>query len=360
MKIYATSDIHGYNTERLDVLLERDFENTILIDNGDFFIGSPHATYWNHQAGENQLVKIANTIKFDAMVPGNHDFDYGLDFYLDRVSELDMPVIACNIFDNQDNHLFEPYTIITKGKQRIAIIGAVTSNLSQLTSFANTKDLRCQSAPQWIAKYVEALRDTVDVIVVSYHGGIECDLSTGHETQYQTGEDEAYKIARSITGIDILICGHQHRENSGYVKDCHVIQVPDRLKKIAEITSHAPYALSWVIPQSRIREDEAYNKWLESTVDTRHLEAFVRQFLNGDVYDFELEDNTVQAMITAFSSVYPMRAYTYNGFELASFPWCTVRDDACIVTNRQLDAYRLSAFTVANIFDLYYHHVFKP
>ena len=46
------------------------------------------------------------------------------------------------------------------------------------------------------------MRKVADVVVVTYHGGFECDLSCGDPTELLTGENEGYAIATQVEGID--------------------------------------------------------------------------------------------------------------------------------------------------------------
>ncbi len=54
------------------------------------------------------------------------------------------------------------------------------------------------SALETAKKYVPEMRKVADVVVVTYHGGFECDLSCGDPTELLTGENEGYAIATQV------------------------------------------------------------------------------------------------------------------------------------------------------------------
>ena len=66
--------------------------NTILLDAGDMWQGSP---YFNIFHGRLE-VEAYNLIGYNAITLGNHEFDYGIDTLAARISEMQFPVICAN------------------------------------------------------------------------------------------------------------------------------------------------------------------------------------------------------------------------------------------------------------------------
>lgn len=91
LKIYFTSDVHGYfypttygDLKRKDLGLfsfARDFkkdENTLVIDGGDILQGSAFAYYCRQKSGSPQaIVDIMNDCGYDYYTLGNHDLIMG-------------------------------------------------------------------------------------------------------------------------------------------------------------------------------------------------------------------------------------------------------------------------------------------
>ena len=91
LKIYFTSDLHGYvyptdyvnTTEKnigiLNIInsFEKD-DNTLIIDGGDTIQGSPFTNYLsNTDFDVHPIATIFNEGQYDFVTLGNHDFNYG-------------------------------------------------------------------------------------------------------------------------------------------------------------------------------------------------------------------------------------------------------------------------------------------
>ncbi len=80
----------------------------LVPDAGDTFHGQAFATL---QQGES-IAKVMDMVGYDAVVPGNHDFSYGINRLKDLDSNYDFAVLAANMADEQGNTFFEyPYLI---------------------------------------------------------------------------------------------------------------------------------------------------------------------------------------------------------------------------------------------------------
>ena len=94
--VLATSDLHGhlfptdYRTRdervmglgKLASLIreERLIHPDLLIDNGDLIQGSPLASYAvKSRTDIHPLIGALNELGYDATVPGNHEFNYGME-----------------------------------------------------------------------------------------------------------------------------------------------------------------------------------------------------------------------------------------------------------------------------------------
>ena len=107
---------------------------------------------------------------------------------------------------------------------KIAVLGITTPYIPNWEQPATVKDLVFVSALETAKKYVPEMRKVADVVVVTYHGGFECDLSCGDPTELLTGENEGYAIVTQVEGIDALVTGHQHRVIAQKVNGVPVIQ----------------------------------------------------------------------------------------------------------------------------------------
>ena len=74
-------------------------ENVLLFDNGDSLQGTPMADWAAAQGGDrlHPVIGAMNLLGVDAAVPGNHDFNYGLDFLTRALAGADFPVVCANV-----------------------------------------------------------------------------------------------------------------------------------------------------------------------------------------------------------------------------------------------------------------------
>ncbi|KEZ89000.1 metallophosphoesterase, partial [Lacrimispora celerecrescens] len=104
-RIYYTSDVHGYlfptsygdREERPMGLLNciSNFKkdgNTLVFDGGDTLQGAPFATYTTSRKeavpGIHPIAMVYNEAGYDAVVPGNHDFNFGYECLAEYVQAL--------------------------------------------------------------------------------------------------------------------------------------------------------------------------------------------------------------------------------------------------------------------------------
>lgn len=345
VKIYATTDVHGY-VEKLGELQNLVTADDLLIDVGDFFVGSPQTTYFNAQLPVSPLVEVANQLQYDVMVPGNHDFDYGIDHLQKQIQHLKARYLCANLMYNNDEPIFEPFQIFERGGLRIGVIGVVTSLLSVILQFEKSKEFKCLNVIETLRKWLPVLQQEADFILVAYHGGLERNLETGAFTQYDTGEDEAYKILLNFPEIDVLLCGHQHRSNVGNVGKSLLLQpghrgqqigvatLPTREGELLETSDKVPLKIPF--------NQADYEAWLQSEVDTSYLEDYLKRLSpDADELDIQLKGKTVQDFLESFNVPYSVCQYR-------------LESGVRILTNRDTyPSYRLEKQFVTNIFDEY-------
>lgn len=258
LTILATSDMHGYvlptnfSEKQMDLPFGTAKVATVLkevkakadgpiiqIENGDFIQGSPFSYYVRKQEGMGveALTTVPNHLGYDAGVLGNHEFNYGREYLKEAITSYNYPILAANIVDDEGNHVFgQPYTILEKEGVKIAILGVVTQYIPNWEQPATIQGLHFISLVETAKKYVPILREKADVVIVSYHGGFERDLTTGEPTELLTGENEGYELLQTVPGIDAFVTGHQHRELATKVNGVPIIQPGYRGAFVGEIT----------------------------------------------------------------------------------------------------------------------------
>lgn len=197
--LYHTNDVHARTANYPVMAAYVDNQkskngNTLFLDAGDTLHGQTVATL---EKGVS-IVKMANEMGYDAMTPGNHDFNYGYKHLLKLSEQMTFPVLSCNVYKN-DEKLFAPYKIFTIQGAKVAVIGASTPDTKASTHPNNTRTLEFRDPIKEIKNTVDAIKGKTDVIVVLAHIGT--DRSASVTTK---------QIAESVDGIDVIIDGHSH------------------------------------------------------------------------------------------------------------------------------------------------------
>lgn len=160
---------------------------SLFLAAGDMIQGNNWA---NLTLGES-VIELMNLMKFDAMVVGNHEFDFGQDILKKRISEAKFSVLGANVVGLK---LLKPYVIKESGGIKIAILGVVTDETAVSTHPRNVAGLKFIPPDAAVKKYMTGLRNKSDIIIVLSHIGYSADRL----------------LAEKVKGIDIIVGGHSH------------------------------------------------------------------------------------------------------------------------------------------------------
>jgi len=184
-------------------------KNTFFFDTGDMFTGQMSFL----TQGE-ALMEMMRAMRYDAMVIGNHEFDYGADNFEKQMNRVDFPVLGANIvYKGTDHRYSRPYTIIEKGGVRLGIIGVIGQDARSVALPSGITHLDFPDPIPVVRKLVNELRPQVDLVVVLAHQGKTGPMQTDAENrpEVQRDFDEDIRLATEVEGIDVLIGGHAHR-----------------------------------------------------------------------------------------------------------------------------------------------------
>lgn len=259
LTILHTSDIHGhlYPTDyrgpgdkplglaKLSRLIQKERSlstNMLLIDNGDLLQGTPlmyHYAKFNRQ-GLHPAARALNALGYDAVVLGNHEFNYGQDLLRQAISDSDCPWLSANIVNKADGKpaFGKPYRIFELPQGvRIALLGLTTHFIPNWEEPNHIEGLSFIDALDAAQYWVDKIRYTEqpDAVILSYHGGFERDPITGEATEPLTGENQGYAICETIEGVDILLTGHQHRLLNGEINGVVITQPGSAGQAIAKV-----------------------------------------------------------------------------------------------------------------------------
>lgn len=166
--------------------VRKDNKNTLFLDCGDAFHGTNEA---NVDEGEG-VVECLNTVGYSAMVPGNHDFNFGTDRLLEIEKELNYPILSANIY-RDGKLLFDEYKIVEVGGYKIGLFGLSTSILLGHT---HDKSLSVEDPVEAAKRVVPELKKQTDLVIMLSHLGNDIDEN----------------IIKNVDGIDLVFGGHYH------------------------------------------------------------------------------------------------------------------------------------------------------
>lgn len=230
LRIIHTTDVHGNILSTDDLRnqpttggmarlfsfmkeLRQEQANTLLLDAGDFLQGEPITYYSNYIDKPDIVVSAMNLLGYDAATIGNHDIEPGHNVYDRFVEQAKFPVLAANAIRESDGQpYFEPYKIFERGGMRIAVVGFITPAIPQWLPKHLWEGMRfddiIESAKVWIPK-IQKLEQP-DLMIAMLHSGLE-----NNNGEYLENAGEA--MATAVSGVDIILMGHDHRQTNKWV-----------------------------------------------------------------------------------------------------------------------------------------------
>ncbi|WP_368905129.1 bifunctional UDP-sugar hydrolase/5'-nucleotidase [Taklimakanibacter lacteus] len=169
--------------------------------------------------GEHTIM-LTNLVPPDAFTPGNHEYDFGPDIFLKRMSEAKFPLIAANLRDAEGKPVkdFTDTLMIERGPVKIGIVGLTSDESYHASSPGNLKI--ANALETGLAKARELRDQGADFVVALTHSGHAEDramydsrlfdlIMTGHDQDLLINYDgrtammESYEQADFVTIADI-------------------------------------------------------------------------------------------------------------------------------------------------------------
>lgn len=219
LSVMHTNDTHAalkYAPNRATAIkqVREQNPNALLIDAGDVFSGS---LYFNEFKGQADL-KLMNYMKYDLMVPGNHEFDLGTAEGHKELSNFvryaNFPFVSSNVDYSSDQYmknlyrnettekayngrLYEGVIKVVDGK-KVGFFGLTTEETADI---ASPGPIKFQNYVEEAEKAVAAFEAMgVNQIVAVSHLGYNDNPNV----------DNDLLLAEKVDGIDIILGGHTH------------------------------------------------------------------------------------------------------------------------------------------------------
>ncbi len=180
--------------------IRKENPNTLLLDAGDIFQGTP---YFNYYGGELEF-KLMSKLKYDAATIGNHDFDNGIDGLFAQLPHAKFQFISANYdFSNtiMDTHT-KPYQIFKKNGIKIGVfgLGIELNGLVAPKMFKETKYLNPVEISQDMSRILK-IEKKCDLVICLSHLGYH----------YKNSDKISdLSLAKATKDIDLIIGGHTH------------------------------------------------------------------------------------------------------------------------------------------------------
>lgn len=302
-------DIGGF--ARINTLIkEQKVKNpdTLVIDGGDFSMGTLVQTVFESQAAE---LRMLGYMGCDVTTFGNHEFDYrskGLANMLTsaRSSGDAVPaMVICNvdwdameaagltegqqmIRDAFAAYGVQDYTVVHKGDVNIAVVGVFGKDA---LSCAPTCELKFKDPVEAVKATVQTIKanEDVDMIVCVSHSGTWEDP--------KKSEDEL--LAKGVPELDLILSGHTHTEIWQPIRhgDTYVVSCGEYGKNLGTLSMTQKDSGRWEISSyqlipitSDIPADADTQKAIDRFLDTVD-EDYLAQF--GYTKDQVLAENNV-------------------------------------------------------------------
>ena len=222
--ILYTSDVHcgidsGWGHAGLYAIKENLSANNyvLLVDDGDSIQGEPIGTLSTGEA----IIDIMNNVGYDIAIPGNHEFDYGMERFLELTGKAKFPYISCN-FNKEGELVFQPYVIKEFDGVKIAFVG-VTTPLTPRSStpkyfqddqgnfiYGFLQDETGEAVYSAIQKAVDDARaEGANYVILMGHLGNEEEVIPWRYSD----------VLENTTGIDVMLDGHSHDTDQVKVKN---------------------------------------------------------------------------------------------------------------------------------------------
>jgi 2',3'-cyclic-nucleotide 2'-phosphodiesterase / 3'-nucleotidase len=229
--ILQTTDVHGniypynyFSDEPADVGLAKVYtkvkefrkkkKNVLLLDSGDLLQGTPLIYYFNNIESTiyNPMILVMNYMQYEAFTVGNHDIEQGYLTYYKAMKESDFPWLSANGIREDGSPFFKPYTIIEKNGIKIGIIGLTTPAIPMWLDESLYPGIEWKDMVITAEKNAKLLRPKVDVLIGSFHAGMNEDYSKEYtESRNLPNENASKLVAEKVPEFDIIFSGHSHK-----------------------------------------------------------------------------------------------------------------------------------------------------
>lgn len=293
--ICATTDIHGaffdstYTGQRKRTSLAHvsgyikqlrdEGKRPVLIDVGDLLQGDLAAYYYNYVNTKDEHIAVSamKYLGYDALVVGNHDIEAGHSNYDRMLKAFPKRYLAANAAATEGPKrgkcYFNKYVVVNRGGIRIGILGMTNANIRSWLSEDKWSGMEFFVISTMAEFAVEDMirREKPDIVVLAVHSG----AGNG----FPDIENEAAFLASEIPGVDIVLCGHDHKAVAMMMDGADRPVLLMNGGKNATVLAQAEVTLT--VKKHKVTERRITNRLIpmeDIYPDTEYNKTFARQF----------------------------------------------------------------------------------
>lgn len=191
--------------------------STLLFDGGDVLQGNAAVYYSNFvDTMRTHFISDAMTLLgYDAAVVGNHDLEATPSVYHRWQRDMATPLLAANIVHSdgplKGKPYYSPYSVHMVDGVKVAVLGLITPSVPEWIPQSSYEGMTFASPIATAHVWIPTIQEHVhpDLLIVLMHSGLG---------DSEGGENFAMQLANSVSGIDLILYGHDHQANQTTVQ----------------------------------------------------------------------------------------------------------------------------------------------
>ena len=386
--ILHTNDIHCGISDNVGVArlsqykkdLKKQGFAVLLADAGDAVQGAPIGKL---SKGES-IVNIMNAIGYDFLIPGNHEFDYGMEQFFKLNALQKTKYASCNFTDlRTGEHPLRAYKIVEAGGHKIAFVGVTTpetlaTSTPKYFQDENGKFIYGFSEDDSGAKIYAAIQKAVDAAKAE---GAEYVIVVGHlGVNGSIPKWSSITIAENTRGVTAIIDAHSHEQYESLMaknkdgQDVLITQTGTKMQTVGKLVIHDDGTMTSTLekddtlpaPDPKIlkvieKENKKFEPILKQTVGEALVDLCERDPATGERRVRSQETNMGDFVADAFRAVLNTDVALVNGGSLrnkiskgvftyqdilTAFPFGNMSSAVEVTGQTILDALELSAMNL--------------
>lgn len=260
--------------------------NVLVLHGGDAVTGSVYSLVYKGEESSD----LMNMIGFDVAVPGNHEFDFGLDQAYKMLAMRNFPTVSANVFETDTGlPVTRPYFTTNINGREIAVIGILTKDEVYSEKNGTPGYITIEDEIESIKNLLDTDKELAkkDHLILLSHSGYKKD----------------WEIAEAFPNrFDVIVGGHSHTplEQPVKVGKTLIVQTDNNIKNLGKLalTYHKNQLISYqydFMPVKNIEPDKEIVKYLEekqALVDKEMGEVIGT--INGDLTDENIRLGSTQ------------------------------------------------------------------